>query len=263
MAAKLNKTLASWSIAVLTITLVVGCSNATRPSTPDNVTSNKQSKTNNKTSSQSITPSRQPTSGVQRSIKTPRGVVWNPKPETNNNGTPIPTLVTPFSLYLSPSNSKQLQTVSAEKLLTLPLKESTSAGQFYVYLGNYFYNDNWIVYTVSLINPGMAQPYSNQLRAVNLDNKKDILITSFQDAGGDFFSIASDNEWILYSQKRPGPGVSYEKQMALFNLNDGEKVAVGPSELNVIRADNTINYAKNGKMLVFHLQLDSTTVAFE
>ncbi|AFM39265.1 hypothetical protein Desaci_0188 [Desulfosporosinus acidiphilus SJ4] len=273
MFSKFNKTSAKWSLAVLALTLVIGCSSLSNPSNQNDLVSNNnsqpsnsnahQSQPNNTASSESNVPTGQSSSNVQRSIETPRGLIWNPRPAMNNNNSPVPPLVTPFSLYLSPSNSKQLQTSSAETILTLPLTEYTSAGQFNVYLNNYFFSDNWIIYSIFLMNPGMVQPYSNQLRAVNIDSKKDILLTNFYDAGGDFFSIAVKNDWILYSQKTPGPGVSYVNQIAMFNLNNGQKMSVDQNDLKVIPEKNVVNYSKNGQTLTFQLQLGSTTTAFE
>ncbi len=258
--------------SMIVVIALVGCGTNSTPAQPNSQQTNtpiqNQTATGNNTQSQSTTPStpnsQAGTPNLQRSIETPRGVVWNPSPSMNNNGSAVPSLLTPFSLYLSPNNAKQLQTSSAEKILTLPLTENTPVGQYYVYLNDYFYSDNWIVYSIYLMKPGMAQPYINQLRAVNLDDKKDILITSFHDDGGDSFAVASDNNLILFSQKSPGPGVTYLKQVYMFNLNNGQKESVDPKDLKVISGKNTVEYSNDGQTLTFQLQLkDSITFAFE
>lgn len=294
-----KKATVKWTVAALALTLVVGCSSLNNPiastvsapgQTANAATHLTKTTSANHTQSPGLTPptanpatsnhtkspyitasvsnsatpnSQAGTPNPQRSIETPHGVVWNPSPSMNSNGSPVPSLLTPFSLYLSPKNTRQLQTSSAEKILTLPLTENTPVGQFCVYLSNYFYSDNWIVYSIYLMKPRMAQPYISQLRAVNLDNKRDVLITDFHDAGGNFFAVGSDNNLILFSQKSPGPGVTYLKQVNMFNLDNGQKEPVDTKELKVIPEKSILEYPKDGQTLTFQLQLSSSIYAFD
>ena len=134
----MRKTISLITAPIIIVLALAGCSTSNPPSQassqPTNAPTQSQTTTVSNTKTQSKTSSTAnsatsdspaenpiPKSGLQ----TPRGVVWSPIPSMNSNGSAVPSLTTPFSFYLSPNNTTQLQTSSAEKLLTLPLTENT------------------------------------------------------------------------------------------------------------------------------------------
>lgn len=101
---------------------------------------------------------------------------------------------------------------------------------------------NWLLYQTSYEVPGMAQPAGNNLYAVNLQSAtpNPVLVTSYFDAGGLFFSYGTYGPNVIFDQASDlDPQGQIIQHLVMVNLASGARMQLPTSDLhgNVVTLD--------------------------
>lgn len=80
---------------------------------------------------------------------------------------------------------------------------------------------NWALYTTTEIGLGMAQPYGNDLYAVNLTSGKRLHLTMFTNAGGTFFSLGNTGDIVVWDQSGYGGSTGTTLVHSMWEMNLG------------------------------------------
>lgn len=185
------------------------------------------------------------------------GIVWAPAPamtglDPGQELNAHPTA--PFTLYLHAAGRDgksgsaggpaltELTPDNSLKLLTLPLKD----GDNYVFLSGLYGAGDYVVYSTYSRQPGMNQPYREQLWALDSTNPGAAKhIRDYHSSGGFLFSLGIEKEEgdVVTVVGTPDGDGEYKREALVYSLKTGKSFV--PDAYR--EAENGIEYVKDGR----------------